>query len=177
MSAWPEDEFQRVALSTKLAKRTIEACHQVLVLEQDGSVVAKALGLFPAQISRGIGILKEKQAELVESVENMRDSTQSLREFAIEEAKALVRGDWGVKDGVQGERYEGLVIMRTPGFVVQKVARDLVVHDLGRLQEVPVMTKPQEIDYPADGGKASVRAVPRRANERAADKDSGRGGR
>ncbi len=177
MSVWTEDEFQRVAVASKMSKRTLDACQRVLVGGEDGKGVATELGIFPQQISRAVNTLIERHEEQVASINKMRESVESLKEYAVEQARLLVRGDWAVKDAVPGERYEGQVIMRTPGFVVQKVVRDLVVHDLGRLQDVPDMTKPMAIDYPADGERASVEPVPRRMNERAIDKSVGRGGR
>lgn len=177
MSVWSEEEFQRVAIASKMSQRTQEACKRVLVGGEEGFEVAKELGILPGQISRGVRTLKDRHEEQVKMVQQMRDSVESLKAYAVEQAKLLVRGDWGVKDAAPGMRYEGQAIMRTPGFVVQKVERDLIVHDLGRLQDMPDMTKPLIFDYSASGGaiggKASVTVAPRRAYERVED----RGGR
>lgn len=170
MSAWSDEEFQRVALSTKMAKRTLDACKEVLVNGRDGKDVADEKGMLPGQISRGIKLLRETQVEMVESVKKMRRSTESLRSYAIDSARALVRGNWGVKDAEPGNRYEGVCIMQTPGFMVQQVDRDLVVHDLGKIDTALVMMKELAIDYPADGGMARVEPVVRRMNQRAQDR-------
>lgn len=157
MRYWTEDEFQRTALSTKLSERTLAACRDVLVDGLSGVEAGLRHQILPAQISRGLKGLRERRAEMSESVELMKDSSEAMKAYAIQEARVAAPGFAGVEDAEPGRQYEGPGVMKTPGYFVQRVGTSLVIHDLGKLQQSPNMNARLEIAYPRDGGLASVK--------------------
>lgn len=53
-TTWTEDEFQRVANTTRLSNRTLAACHDVLVGGVPSVDAATRHGVVPPQVSRGL---------------------------------------------------------------------------------------------------------------------------
>jgi len=166
---WTEEDFQRVALSTKLSEKTLAACRDVLVEGKSGVDAAMLHGVLPAQVSRGKKNLEERLQELSANVEKMSNSREAMKEYAIREAKLFAAGLARVEEAVPGGRYEGPGVLSTPGFIVQRVGRDLIVHDLGKLSQTPNLHSRLEIEYPKDGGMASLVEK----MERASDKGKG----
>ena len=153
MSLWPEVEFQRVALSTKLSERTLAACHDVLVDGMSGVDAAARNKMFPAQISRAVGTLRDKQLSMVELAETLKDEGALLKFTAHQVAKTLM-GEAAVLDAIPGQSYDGWIVASTPGFLIQKVGRCAVVHDLGNFEEIPKPNSATVISYPDNGMKA-----------------------
>lgn len=153
MSLWAESEFQRVALSTKLSERTLAACHDVLVDGLSGVDAAARHKMFPAQISRSIGKLKDMQLSMVETAEAVLDEVTLLKYTAHQVAKTLM-GEAAVMDAQPGQSYDGWILASTPGFLIQKVGRVGVVHDLGNIEEMPKPNSATVISYPENGMKA-----------------------
>lgn len=156
MHLWTEDAFQRTAISTKLSNRTLAACHDVLVDGLSGVEAGLLHHILPPQISRGLKVLRDRQAEMMENVGLMKDSKMELKSYAVQEARGIAGGDLVVEDAEPGRRYEGPGIVKTLGFMVQRVGRVGVIHDLGKLQQLPNMNAQLEIEYPKDGGLALV---------------------
>lgn len=156
MSHWTEEEFQRIASTTKLSARTLLGCHDVLVDGAAGVDAAALHGLFPAQISRGIAGLREKQAKLEEIEQIKLQAKEAGKPFAVEAARVAVGKDLTVEDAEIGWVYEGPVVAQVGGFLVQKVGRVGVVHDLGKLQLVPKLNVSVTIEYPHNGKLAVV---------------------
>lgn len=156
MSLWTEEEFQRIAGATKLSARTLLGCHDVLVDGVAGVDAAALHGLFPAQISRGISGLREKQVKL-EEIEQVKLQAKGVaKSFAVGEARLVVGKDLKIEDAVPGGDYFGPGIVQVSGFFVQRVGKIGVVHDLGKLQQVPKLDVRLEINYPKNGGLAIV---------------------
>lgn len=156
MSLWTDPEFQRSALGTRLSDRTLAACRAVLVDGLSGVEAAAAHKMFPAQISRALGVLRDKQAEMINSAKTRKDDGALLKFTAEQIAKGMVGDGLEIVDAKPGKTYEGPVIVNTHGFLVQKVGRRGVIHDLGEFDKMPPANVPLSITYPAGKGKAHV---------------------
>lgn len=157
MSLWTESEFQRVALTTKLSERTLAACRDVLIEGASGIDAAATHKMFPAQISRAIGVLRDKQASMIESAKTMNEGAHLLKFTAAQAAKKIVGPGLAINDAELGKIYVGQVIVITHGFVVQKVGQSGVMHDLGNLEKMPPLNVSLTITYPKYSDKASVK--------------------
>lgn len=152
---WNDTDFQRVVNSTKLSNRTIEACRDVLVNGMSGVDAADKHSVFPGQISRALKAIREQSVNTTDFVKSMIDSTDAMKAYAISEAKV----EFPALEVVNIEldkTYSGPIVMKTPGYVVQRDGRSLVVHDIGKLERSPGMNNDLDITYPEGGGKASV---------------------
>lgn len=160
MSLWTEPEFQRIALGTKLmerrSERTLAACREVLVEGVSGVDAAARHKMFPAQISRALGVLRDKQADMVKSAEALKSDGALLKFTAAQVAKSMVGDGLVIEDAEPGKAYEGPVIVNTHGFVVQKVGRGGVIHDLGKLERMPPLNVSLSIVYLKNDEKAVV---------------------
>lgn len=156
MSLWNEKDFQRVALSTKLSERTQAACRAVLVDGVTGVEAAAQWQMFPAQISRSISVLRNKQSQLLESATTLQNESSLLRHTAALVAKTMFGEKFNVVDAVPGQAYDGPLVLNTHGFMVQKVRAHGVTHDLGAFDKPQPLNVPLRIDYPMDGAKPVV---------------------
>lgn len=154
MSLWSEVEFQRVALTTKLTERTLVACHDVLVDGIPGVQAAARNKIFPAQISRAISTLKDKQLSMVEEAKALNDDSVLLKFTAHQVAKTFMSEYAVIVDAEPGQSYDGRIVAFTPGFLIQKIGRSAVVHDLGKFEETPTLNSAILISYPNNGMKA-----------------------
>ena len=59
-----------------------------------------------------------------------------------------------------GQLYEGPIIVQSKGYLVQKVGRTGVLHDLARFTTIPPLNENLQIAYALDGGMARVGAAP-----------------
>lgn len=162
MSRWTEEEFQRVAISTKLSSRTLAACRDVMVNGLSGVDAGRVHDVLPAQISRATSSLRAKHEDIEKGGSLLKSHVNNMKSYAIDYAKKLATGNYVVAEPVAGERYDGSILIAIPGFIIQKVTEPihkLVVHDLGRLDVAPDSRKPVSIDYPHDGGTAKVTVV------------------
>jgi hypothetical protein len=159
MSRWTESEFQRVAMGTKLSGRTLAACSSVLVDGMSGIDAAAQHKMTTPQISRGIGVLRDQREQIVTDAKVLRLDDVILKYAAEKAAKNLLGPGLAIGDALPGKAYEGPMIVNTPGFMVQKVGRGGVMHDLGKFEQMPVINIPLVIAYPKDGGKAVVTLV------------------
>lgn len=153
---WTEADFQRVALSTKLSQRSVEACRSVLVDGLSGVQAAALHKVFPAQISRSLGTLRERHGEMVRSAEAFKDDTAVLRFTAGQVAKSMLGDSLVVEDAQPGKQYDGPVVANIHGFLVQKVGRNGIIHDLGDLDRLPSLNTPLTIVYPNDTRKGTI---------------------
>jgi len=173
MGEWTSKEFKRIAVSTKLSDRTLAACHDVLVEGKSGVVAGIDHQMAPAQVSRGLKVLREKQSELIRSAQTLMNGTNLLKFTAEQIAKNIKGEGFDIKDPQSGRRYEGMPVVNTHGFLVQQVGRSGVIHDLGRLERVPPMNNKVGIEYPAGAGQAKVEdlgpSLVRRAVDRGDD--------
>lgn len=173
MGEWTSEEFKRIAVSTKLSDRTLAACHDVLVEGKSGVVAGLDHQMAPAQVSRGLRVLRDRQSELIRSAHNMKIDTNLLKYTAEQIAKNIKGEGFDIKDPQSGRRYEGVPVVNTHGFLVQQVGRSGIIHDLGRLERVPTMNNKVGIEYPAGAGQAKVEdlgpALVRRAADRGED--------
>lgn len=154
---WTEEEFNRVAPNTRLSTRTLNACRAVLVDGRPGKEVSEDLKIVHPQISRGIRVLEKAAAELSEAAKIIGTTQETLKAYAVQEARLSLGEGVAVRDAQPGGVYEGPPVLKTPGFLVQKVGRDAVIHDLGKLEYSPNMNAWRlEVIYPKDGRLASV---------------------
>lgn len=172
MSLWSESEFKRVAHGTRLTESSLEACRQVLVFGEANGVAARNNKMFPSQVSRSLGILRNKQAEMVQGAKALLEDGVALK-LAAESVAISLLGDGAlVFEPSAGQNYEGPVLAVQHGFVIQKLGRFAALHDLGKFVEQPRVGSMLSISYPRDGGLPSVTDLGSRG--RAAGVDVGR---
>ncbi|AMR78048.1 KfrB domain-containing protein [Cupriavidus nantongensis] len=159
MEGWTEDEFRRVARNTRISKRTLEACKDVLVDGLSGIAAAEKHKMFAPQISRAITTLREKQAEMMEFAAVCKDADEMLQYMATEVAKALYGQDFQCALAQPGQLYEGPLVVQSKGYLVQKVGRIGILHDVSRFEDIPPLHADLRIAYDKAGGLAKVSAV------------------
>ncbi len=158
MDRWTEDEFLGAARKTRISERTLEACKDVLVDGLPGVVAAEKHKMFPAQISRAIAILREKQAEMNELA---CEADEVLQEMASEAAKALFGQQFPCALAQPGQTYEGPLVVQSKGYAVQKVGRLGVLHNLESFGNLPLLPLRENvrIGYDKEGGLSLVQSV------------------
>lgn len=156
MSLWTEEEFQRAALQTRLKDSTKAACRMVLVQGVKGGEAAAEHKIFQSQLSRGLALLKEKQSEMSQSAQALQSAETLGKMTAIQIARNLLGVGLGVDDAEPGNSYEGPVIVNNSGFLIQKVGRSGVAHDLGKLDKNPPLNVPIVIQYAAGQDRGNV---------------------
>lgn len=157
MSLWSDAEFQRVALSTRLSARTLAACRDVMVDGVHGADAARTHKMFHAQISRSITALREKQLTMLNSAVEVAVDNDALLKFTVLQIGKKMMGDgFEVRNASPGSTYEGPILSNSHGFLVQKVGRSGVMHDLGAFASPPPLNRPLTIAYSEDGLKATV---------------------
>lgn len=159
MERWTEDEFRRIALDTRISERTLDACRDVLVGGMLGVDAANKHKMFPSQISRALTTLREKHAEVIEISSVSKESDEMLQYVASEVAKALQGKDFQCVLAEAGQTYDGQVIAQSKGYLVQKVGRVGVLHDLARFSKLPPLNEDLRIAYGKAGGLAKVWAL------------------
>jgi hypothetical protein len=156
MARWTEDEFQRVAVTTRITPRTLAACKDVLVHGIPGSVAAERHKMFTSQLSRAMSTLKEKHTE-VTAVVAVRDDAERLQQYtAVEVGKALFGRAFESKVAEAGQVYEGQIVAQTAAYLIQRVEGHGVLHDLARFASVPPLNVSLRISYPVQQGTARV---------------------
>ncbi|WP_394475160.1 hypothetical protein [Ralstonia mannitolilytica] len=160
MERWTEDEFRRIALDTRISERTLEACKDVLVGGMLGVDAANKHRMFPSQISRAITTLRDKKAEEMEISSVSKEADEMRQYVASEVARALQGKDFQCVLAQPGQLYEGPIIVQSKGYLVQKVGRTGVLHDLARFTTIPPLNENLQIAYALDGGMARVGAAP-----------------
>lgn len=156
MERWTEDEFRRVAHNTRISERTLEACRDVLVDGISGVAAAEKHKMFAPQISRALTTLRDKQAKIMENVSVAKDADQMQQYIATEVARSLVGKDFECILAKPGHAYEGPMIGQTSAYLIQKVGRQGVLHDLTRFVEPPPLKTNLRISYDMEGAFAHV---------------------
>lgn len=170
MDSWTDDEFERVASTTRISARTLEACRDVLVHGIPGTEVASKHQMFQAQISRALTTLREARFGQVDQI--LMDNPSLARHMAVEIAKGVLGPAVSVSPAEPGKSYAGKVVVSTVGYVVQKVGRSAVLHDKSALAVVPEQGAAVEISYgPDKTGAASVNEVQAPAREQSTGLD------
>jgi hypothetical protein len=170
MSGWTEAVFQRVALNTRMTKRTLDACRDVLLGGMPNVDAAAKHKLLAPSISRSVNTMRNTLQEMIESAQSMDDPATLFKHTAIQVAKSLMGHNIDIVDAQQGVPYRGVVCVNSHGFLVQMVQNTAVIHDLARFNDVPPYQTPITIFHPMDGSKAVVRhLVP--TNEKAGAKE------
>ena len=161
MILWTKSEFDHVASTTRLSDRTLDACRDVLVHGLSGVDAAEKNNILPAQISRGVSTLRERYIEYVAALEKQQKAKDTLRaavkSSVIKYARDLAGEKLVVRDAAMGSEYEGEVLVKEEGFLVQKTGRSAVIHDLGNLVRVPNVGSYIVIAYPEKEGMGKVR--------------------
>ena len=152
---WNDTDFQRVVNSTKLSNRTIEACRDVLVNGLSGIEAGDKHNVLPAQISRALKTIREQAVGMPDIVKSMIDSAGAMKAYAITEAK-IDYPALDVEEIQLDKTYSGPIVMKAPGYVVQRSDRTLVAHEVSKLERSPVGNSDLNITYPKSGGLASV---------------------
>lgn len=149
MQLWTEIEFERIAMSTKISDRTRAACREVLVEGATGKDAAERHGVLPPQISRALGILRSRREEVMTPSD--KHEYEAKKENAMRFAQQLLGEAVKIEEPKPGQTYSGPVVVNTDGFVVQKVGRKAVIHELSRLQNLAKVTGDVEVKYPKTG--------------------------
>lgn len=152
---WNDTDFQRAVNSTKLSEKTIETCRDVLVNGLSGVEAGDKHNVFPAQISRALKLIREQAINAPDIVKSMIDSSSAMKSYAISEAK-VDYPSLEVAEIELDKTYSGPVVMKAPGYVVQRSGRSLVAHDISKLERSPSMSSDLAITYPKNGALASV---------------------
>lgn len=160
MSIWTEDEFLRVATETQLSKRTLAACADVLVKGLTGADAALFHDMKAPQISRGLGVLRERQEELRVEAELLMGEGELLKgrnkAYVAQLARNIAGDGLAIMDAAPGKVYEGRTIVDEVGLVVQQVGRTGVVHDHGNLDRIPCVGSLVTIACGERGVRAAV---------------------
>lgn len=151
---WSEDEFRKVASETRITERTLNACRDVLVNGMTGVATAGKHKMFPAQISRALTTLREKQDEMGKSV--VIGAVDLEQYIASEVGRALVGPDFECDLAQGGRVYEGSILAQSKGFLVQKVGRGGVLHPISAFEQMPPMNQLLTITYDKNNGKATI---------------------
>lgn len=159
MSLWPDTEFQRVGMNTKLSRRTLDACRDVLVDGISGVDAANRHQMAPAQISRALGVLREKKEDISKSAALFRNEDEVFKYVIAQTAKNIAGENLIIVDAQPGQAYQGKIIVSAHGFAVQQIGRSAVMHNLGQLEKIPTLNAMLAIAYPREGGLASVSDV------------------
>lgn len=167
---WSEEEFKRVALNTRMTPRILAACYDVLVNGKSGVDAAAEHGVMTPQISRAKKALEEKKMELEETAENMLQTRSILKSGVVRSVRELMGDEMALSDAQPGEIYEGKVILKQDGFLVQQIGRKGVIHDLGKLSHSPDIQASVMIEYPRDNGFAVVKEAQPQAERRMGDR-------
>lgn len=149
MHKWTEIEFERISINTKLSDRTLDACRDVLVEGLTGKEAAERHQVFPSQISRALGVLRDRREEIMTPTDKQAYDLKKL--LATRAARELLGESIEVNDPQPGLLYAGPVVLNDHGFVVQKIGRSAVIHDLDKLQGLAQIKGDLEIQYPASG--------------------------
>ena len=167
MELWTEVEFQRVALRTRIAERTLAACTDVLGEGLSGMDAAAKHQMFQAQISRAIGTLREKQEQSAQRAVTLRDDAALREAMATGVAKHLLGDAAPVKSAQFGQIYEGPGIAVASDYLVQRVGSSGVLHDIGNLPEVPPLKVSLRLEYPAEKGLVNITKIttPEKSND------------
>lgn len=159
MERWTEDQLRQVASLTRVKERTLDACRDVLVEGMTGIAAAEKHKMFPAQISRALTTLRDKQAEMIEKV-TVRNETLNLEQYiASEVGRALVGDDFQCNLAQPGRVYEGNMLALSKGYLVQKVGRTGVLHPVNAFERIPALNQPLTVSYEQANGKATVTEV------------------
>lgn len=164
---WSETLFDKVAQQTRLGPDTLQACRRVMVSGEKGIDVAREMGLFTSQISRGVSGLLRKLSEIgdlnatptryAQAVNAHHADTDVSRDLAVSKAREIVGASFVIRDAVAGQSYIGKPLVKTSHHLVQSVGREAVIHDLAKLERAPNMLYPMmEVNYPKDGKLAQV---------------------
>jgi hypothetical protein len=156
MTLLSEGEFQRLAVTARLAPDAMSACQAVLVGGMRVGDVAALHGIASAHILREVGAIHDMREEMIRSAEAMRDPVELMKFTAAAVAKNMVGEGLTVADAQAGKEYVGRTIVNTHGFAVQQVGHTGVLHDHGKLNQVPPLKVLLTIAYPKDGGIATV---------------------
>lgn len=156
MDRWTENEFRRVAQTTRISSRTLEACKDVLVDGVPGTAAAEKHKMFPAHVSRALTTLRDKQAELMKFATVRKDSDEMLQYMASEVAKHIYGQDFESRLAQPGQTYEGPMVVQSKGYMVQKVGRSGVLHDIANFDRVPPLKQNLRIDYDTQGQLTKV---------------------
>lgn len=172
MERWNENEFRRVAQTTRISTRTLDACKDVLVDGMSGTAAAEKHRMFPAHVSRALTTLRDKQADLMKFATVRKDSDEMLQYMASEVAKHLYGQDFESKLAQPGQTYEGPIVVRGKGYLVQKVGRGGILHDIAHFDHIPPLQQDLRIDYDSLGQPTKV--APLDAPEKTRSSDLGR---
>jgi len=159
MNIWTKSEFQLVSKKTRLSSRTLAACEEVLIDGVAGIDAAAKHQIFPSSLSRALGVLNDKREALQNSILKQSSNENILRMTVGEMAKNLLGEDLPIKEAVSGQAYEGPVIVNAHGYVVQKVGRIGVIHDLRNLSGIPPRSIGLSISYEKTGTLGEISVV------------------
>jgi hypothetical protein len=169
MGLWTPDEFQRVAVTTRINARTLDACRDVLVHGATTNAASAAHKMFASQVSRALTTLREKHEASLE-VATVRDKAAEMQEYlATEVGRAMFGRSFQSSRAEPGRVYEGPVVAQTDAFLIQKVGLHGVLHDLAKMTTLPALNADVAISYPEADGMALCEPIQRRAEKKGAE--------
>ncbi|WP_445267842.1 KfrB domain-containing protein [Trinickia mobilis] len=152
------DVFDRLAKDTKMSPKSLEAARLVMVDGMRPGEAAAKLGLLLPQVSRSTKTLYEKERELRESGQLASPETETVERnlnasytLAVQRAREQAGEETVLSAAEPNKSYLGTAIARTDMHVVQDLGRgQLVIHELAKLQRVPVIGSMFDIKYSED---------------------------
>lgn len=158
-----KEEFLKAVQLTKLADRTVAGCECVLVQGLSNVKAGEVVGVLPEQISRGLKLIRARHAELQtlqqEAENKLKEKKESIKADVVQAARGIAFENMTISDAEPGNEYTGRVILKDQGFLVQRMARHGIIHDLGKMSKVPKIDSFVSISYPAEKGLATVVAA------------------
>lgn len=159
-----------MALNTRISDRILDACKDVLVEGMSGVDAAEKHQVFASQISRALTNLRDKHAKVMESASVSKDADVMQQYIATELARTLVGKDFQCALAQPGQTYDGPLVGQTAVYVVQKVGRQGVLHDLARFSVHPPLQQNLRIAYDKGSNQATVGPAPEQAKGKGAER-------
>lgn len=165
-------KFEAVAEKTNLGSSTVNALREVLVNGLSNVETFEKHGILAPQISRGLKLFREKEAELAQitkeqkesaMIENLDDVTKSIylkqsvmKSEDVRAAREIIGNRNVFFDAEPGNQYTGAVVYCGQSNIFQKCGNKCIIHDKGNLSKLPKVNSIVNIEYPKDKKLALV---------------------
>lgn len=153
-------EFNELVGGTRLSKTSREAARLVFVHNKSQVDAAEEMGLSRQRMNQIVNTVRKveqekQQADTVAVVEGktLLAVLDASYAFAVKAAREQLGDDVSIQNPAENARTVGPVLHRTDFHLVQSLGRDTVaVHELAKLDRVPVVGRNVAIQYQAGKG-------------------------
>ncbi|MCW3587412.1 KfrB domain-containing protein [Burkholderia cenocepacia] len=146
--------FEQVVKGTNFAPASIEAARLVLVDGVRPGEAASRTGALPAHVSRTTKNIRERERKLNEAaalkpeLAAIEKSLNASYTLAVHTAREKMGTGTELRAAEPGKQYVGTSVVQTDMHLVQDVGRgQLVIHELAKLERVPMLGASLEIRY------------------------------